>query len=168
MPNIMPIIRSGDPILKLKAEPISNIHDPQLATLIEDMVLTMTDNPIRKGVGLAAPQIGRSIRLFVMNPFPNNPDKKAFAVINPEILSHSEVTEKREEACLSIPELAGMVPRFKAIRVKYTDRDGRTIEKRLEGFTARVFQHEYDHLDGVMFTDRVESENDVFVEAIEV
>ena len=118
------------------------------------MIETMRDAP---GVGLAAPQIGLSQRLFVME-FGDEEDeeapKKLYVFVNPEIVISSEEKVVGVEACLSVPGLAGEVERHDSIVVKGQNRFGKPIKHKLRGWTARIFQHENDHLDGVLFTDR--------------
>ena len=110
------------------------------------------------GVGLAAPQIHEGLRLFValLDEDPG-PESDALAVINPEIVPVAQAKEEGWEGCLSIPDIRGMVPRFTDITVKALDRTGKKVEYRLKKFAARVAQHETDHLDGVLFFDRMTS-----------
>ncbi|MGI6317151.1 MAG: peptide deformylase [Firmicutes bacterium] len=134
----------GDPVLRKKTAPVSKFT-PQLIVLIEDMIETMLD---AEGVGLAAPQVGISKSIIVVR------DKdKSFEVINPEILSgEGEVIDI--EGCLSFPGIYGEVPRFSRVEVKGLDRNKKEIKISAEGFLSRVFQHEIDHLRGVLFIDR--------------
>jgi peptide deformylase len=110
------------------------------------------------GVGLAAPQVHEGLRLFVAL-LEEEPDAttRATVIINPEIAPHASVREEGWEGCLSIPDIRGLVSRFTDITVKALDRDGRAIQLRLKDFPARVAQHETDHLDGVLFLDRMTS-----------
>jgi peptide deformylase len=142
-----------DEVLRRKAHKITTF-DASFQKLVDDMIETLRVAP---GVGLAAPQIGESIRLIVVeygdDEDPEVP-KRLFTVANPEIVQHSEETETGIEACLSIPGLAGDVQRFKRITVKGLNRRGVPVKYKLSDWLARIFQHEIDHLDGVLFTDR--------------
>jgi peptide deformylase len=110
------------------------------------------------GVGLAAPQVHEGIRVFValLDEEPG-PDSDAVALINPEIMPQGTATEEGWEGCLSVPDIRGMVPRYTDIIVKALDRDGKSIELALQNFPARIAQHEADHLDGILFFDRMRS-----------
>lgn len=131
--------------------------DPTLDKLIDDMFETMYD---ADGVGLAAPQVGKSLRLFVIDADPLKdvfPETEGFkrAFLNPTILEQSEEEVMMEEGCLSFPGLSERVTRPKSVRIKYQDQKGEWHDETLDGFCARVFQHEYDHIEGVLFTDKV-------------
>ena len=155
--SILKVARMGHPVLRERARPIdkSAIKDPFFQKLIDDMIETMHEY---HGVGLAAPQVHEGLRLFVAL-LDDDPDSKgeAIAIINPEIVPNA--SDKREgwEGCLSIPDIRGMVPRFTDITVLALDRLGKKIELKLKEFPARVAQHETDHLDGVLFFDRMTS-----------
>jgi peptide deformylase len=121
------------------------------------------------GVGIAAPQVARSLRLFIVashpNPrYPDAPMMPPSAVINPRILQVSEEMVKGWEGCLSVPNLRGFVPRHQWIEVDYCDRKGREIRQVFRDFVARIFQHEYDHLEGILFLDRLASPADLYSE----
>ena len=147
----------GHPVLRERARPVTpaDLRHPLTQKLIDDMIETMHEY---HGVGLAAPQIHEGVRLFValLDDEPER-DSEAVAVINPEIVPNSEVTEEGWEGCLSIPDIRGMVPRFIDITVRALDRNGTKVELKLKKFAARVAQHETDHLDGVLFFDRMKS-----------
>jgi len=152
------IVTLPDPVLRRKAHAVTTF-DKNLKTLIEDMVETMREAP---GVGLAAPQIGLSDRLIVVEYYEHEQDeeeenedapKKVWAVINPEIVTASEEKIKGVEGCLSIPGLVGEVERHTAIQIKGLNRHGKPIKIKAEGWLARIFQHEIDHLNGVLFPD---------------
>lgn len=152
------IVTLPDPVLRRKAHPITKF-DGNLQTLIEDMVDTMRDAP---GVGLAAPQVGISDRLIVVEYGEDEEDengeiielpKKLYVMINPEIVKTSEEKEMGVEGCLSIPGLVGEVERFTTIRLKGLNRRGQPMKLKAEGWLARIFQHEVDHLNGVVFPD---------------
>jgi peptide deformylase len=142
-----------DEVLRRKAHKVTNF-DASFQAMVDNMIETLRDAP---GVGLAAPQIGESIR-FVVVEYGDDEDpkvpKRLFTIANPEIVQQSEETETGIEACLSIPGLAGDVQRYKRITVKGLNRRGVPVKYKLSDWLARIFQHEIDHLDGVLFTDR--------------
>jgi peptide deformylase len=139
----------GDPVLRQKAEPVNAIT-PELRRLIADMFDTMY---AEEGVGLAAPQVGISDRVIVVDP--HDDETEPFALINPEILDASKETEKNEEGCLSIPGVRDMVERSMRVRVRGLSENGEVKELEAEGLLSRILQHEVDHLDGILFFDRV-------------
>ncbi|HJJ36335.1 MAG TPA: peptide deformylase, partial [Methanocorpusculum sp.] len=143
---IMDIQIYGTDVLAKKAEAVPEIT-PELTQILDEMVPLMAAS---HGVGLAAPQVGISQRFFVMNA-----GDKVRKVINPEIVQYGSALAEMEEGCLSIPGIHKKVRRSRRISVRYTDETGAVIEEELKDFTARVFQHEYDHLDGIMFVDRL-------------
>ncbi|MEQ9186612.1 MAG: peptide deformylase [Cryomorphaceae bacterium] len=159
---ILPIVAYGDPVLKKEAEEI-NPDYPKLKELIENMFETME---AASGVGLAAPQIGLSIRLFIVDtsPFVDDDeddeemlDLKGFrrVFINPIILDEEGEKWNFNEGCLSIPGVREDVSRRPKITIEYYDEQFNLIEETYEGLRARVIQHEYDHVDGILFTDRL-------------
>ncbi|HCZ06036.1 MAG TPA: peptide deformylase [Thermotogae bacterium] len=141
----------GDPVLRKKAKKI-NFFDSALRNLVEEMISKMYESD---GVGLAAPQVGLSISLFV---FDDQTGRGPLEVINPEILETSSETVLGEEGCLSVPGIYADVERHLKIRARFYDRYGRSKGIELEGYPARIFQHEYDHLQGVLFIDRIPKE----------
>ena len=153
--SILKVARMGHPVLRQTARSItpSDLKDPMMQRLINDMIDTMHEY---HGVGLAAPQIHEDLRLFVAL-LDSDPDSEAFVVVNPEIVPLSENKVEGWEGCLSIPDIRGMVPRYTDIVVRALDRTGKKVELTLKGFPARVAQHETDHLDGVLFFDRMTS-----------
>src|SRR4051794_19078203 len=155
--SILKVARMGHPVLRERARPLdkSDIKSASIQKLIDDMLDTMHEY---HGVGLAAPQVHEGVRVFV-GFLDDDPDAKSEAavIINPEIVPNGSATEEGWEGCLSIPDIRGMVPRYTDIIVKALDRTGRTIELALKNFPARVAQHETDHLDGVLFFDRMKS-----------
>lgn len=155
--SILKVARMGHPVLREPARPLqkSDLRDPLVQKLIDDMIDTMHEY---HGVGLAGPQVHEGLRLFValLDDEPG-PDSETMVVINPEITPLSDKKIDGWEGCLSIPDIRGMVPRFTDIRMNALDRDGRDVELRLKDFPARVAQHETDHLDGVLFFDRMNS-----------
>jgi peptide deformylase len=155
--SILKVARMGHPVLRQRGRLLekNDLGNPLTQKLIDDMIETMLEY---NGVGLAAPQVHASLRLFVAL-LVDEPDGKSAAtvVINPEIVPNAEGREEGWEGCLSIPDIRGMVPRYTDITVRALDRDGRSVELRLKDFPARVAQHETDHLDGVLFFDRMTS-----------
>lgn len=152
---VRPIVTADQPILRRKAEPVARIT-PALRRLIDDMVETMR---AAEGIGLAAPQVGEPLRVIVVE-VPEDPEVPGsgilYAVINPEIVEASEEIVEGVEGCLSIPGWYGWVPRAAAVVVRGLDREGRRVRVRAQGLVARVFQHEIDHLDGILFPDRIQ------------
>jgi len=155
--SILKVARMGHPVLRERARPLqkSDLRDPLVQKLIDDMIDTMHEY---HGVGLAGPQIHEGLRLFValLDDEPG-PDSETMVVINPEITPLSDAKIDGWEGCLSIPDIRGMVPRFTDVRMNALDRHGKALELRLKNFPARVAQHETDHLDGVLFFDRMTS-----------
>jgi len=153
------IVTLPEPVLRRKARTVTKF-DKNLQTLIDDMIETMREAP---GVGLAAPQVNVSERLIVVEyaeeddeegeDQPEKP-KKLFAVINPEIVKSSAETIMGVEGCLSIPKLVGEVERRAVVEVKGLNRHGKPVKIKAEGWLARIFQHEIDHLNGILFPDR--------------
>ncbi|ANQ53679.1 MULTISPECIES: peptide deformylase [Thermosipho] len=135
----------GDPILRKKAKKVEDFE--YLQSIKDDMLKTMY---IEDGVGLAAPQVGISLRFFVMDDG-NGP----LFVVNPEILEHSTEKEIGEEGCLSLPGIFADVERYKWVKLKFQDEYGKVQTKLFEGYSARIVQHERDHLDGILFIDHL-------------
>lgn len=154
---VRPIITLENPILRQKARKVQRFG-PELGRLIDDMIETMRAAP---GVGLAAPQVAVLERVIVVEvpKDEENPDAGTllYEMVNPEIVKASPELIEGEEGCLSIPGYVGEVPRHSMIVVRGQDRFGRPVRVRARGFLARVFQHEIDHLDGILFIDRVTS-----------
>ena len=147
------IVKYPAPSLRLKAKPVQ-VCDKTLQTLIDDMFETMRDAP---GVGLAAPQIGESLRVVVVEYTDDEREDarpKKYVLVNPEIVRESEETVTDLEGCLSVPGLAGEVERFEAVTVQAKNRFGKPIKLKASGWLARIFQHEIDHLNGVLYIDR--------------
>ncbi len=139
----------GDPILRTKAEPVADITD-DVRTLITDMFETMY---AEDGVGLAAPQVGIGQRVIVVDP--RDEGVEPFALVNPQIQSASDETEKGEEGCLSLPGLKELVDRSTTVVVTGLSDAGEPVTIEAEGLLARILQHEIDHVDGILFIDRV-------------
>lgn len=154
---IREILKMGDPRLLRVAQPVPDIHDPELKTIIADMYETMH---AANGVGLAAPQVGVDLRLMIFgfNASPRYPGEPAVPVttlINPWIEVLTDEQEDGWEGCLSVPGMRGLVPRATRIRYGGTLEDGSEIAREAQGFHARVFQHEFDHLNGVLYPMRI-------------
>lgn len=154
---VRPILRIGDPRLREVSKPVEAFDTPELNALIIDMFDTMR---AADGAGLAAPQIGALLRvmIFGIESNPRYPDAETVpttVIVNPEyeVLDGAEVSGW--EGCLSVPGMRGWVPRRRAIRYRGFDAKGNPIEREVDGFHAVVFQHEYDHLDGILYPDRI-------------
>ncbi|MBF2029304.1 MAG: peptide deformylase [Oscillatoriales cyanobacterium C42_A2020_001] len=160
------ILELGNPELRLPSQTVEDVMSDRIQTLIDRLLVAVKE---ANGVGIAAPQVGERVRLFIVasrpNPrYPYAPEMEPTAMLNPRIVSHSGETEKGWEGCLSVPGMRGLVPRYTAIEVEYTGRDGTLQRQTLTDFVARIFQHELDHLDGKVFLDRVESTDDLMTE----
>ena len=158
----------GEPVLRRIAELIDDVTHPDVQELAQTMLFTLEGS---NGVGLAAPQIFVSKRLMVVaskptKRYPYAPEMPATVMINPEFIPLSDAMVKDYEGCLSIPSIRALVPRYHSIRVSYTDLTGQRLEVNFEGFIARVFQHEYDHLNGLVYLDRVDNNQDIISEAM--
>jgi peptide deformylase len=159
--SILKVAQMGHPVLREKAKPVERaaIATPSVQQLIDDMIDTMREY---HGIGLAAPQVHESVRIFVAGL--EKEDKRTgeteivpFAVVNPEITALGRDLVEDWEGCLSIPDIRGKVPRNRRVRVRGFGRDGEALDMELEDFQARVFQHENDHLNGILFFDRMKS-----------
>lgn len=151
---ILKIAKLGHPILMKKTKEISNFSDNSLKKIIFDMSETMLD---AEGIGLAAPQVHLNHRFFIFrNPDEETKDKINITVlINPKVEKINDETEDNWEGCLSIPGMLGLVRRYKRIKYSGFDINGKTISREVEGLHARVIQHEFDHLDGILYTSRL-------------
>lgn len=149
---VRPIVRLGHPALRAVAGALSpeSLASPETQLLIDDMVDTMHE---AHGVGLAAPQVAAELQLFVYESSAH--DIPLHVVVNPMITPHERELVYDWEGCLSIPDLRGMVPRHPAVRVQGLDREGKPLDYVCRGFEARIVQHEFDHLNGVVFLDRM-------------
>ena len=151
------VLRMGDPRLQLVAAPVEAFDTPELHALVADLWQTMA---AEAGAGLAAPQIGVSLRVVVFgyqeNPrYPDAPPVPETVLVNPVIEPVTDTMEEGWEGCLSVPGLRGLVPRYSQIRYRGVDAHGRLIEREVDGFHARVVQHECDHLDGILYPQRM-------------
>lgn len=159
------IAQLGNPVLRNKTSIVTDI-DQSIIELIEDMKFTVNNV---NGVGIAAPQVFESKRIFIIatkpnERYPNAPYLEPVAMINPEIKELSDEREIDWEGCLSIPGIRGLVPRSKNVVVGYTNRSGEKVTQKYNDFLARVIQHEFDHLEGILFLDRLESNKDLVTE----
>lgn len=164
--NDFKILQLGHPTLRELSQVVADISAPDTQNFLEHLL----DFVIAKnGMGIAAPQVGSAKRIFIMSSRPNSrypyaPIMEPTIVINPDIIHYSEDTEKDWEGCLSIPGVRALVPRFTSIKVRFTNQFGKMIEADYSGFIARIFQHEYDHLNGTVFLDRIEDSHDIMME----
>jgi peptide deformylase len=153
---ILKVARMGHPVLRTPARPLTptEIREAGTQRLIDDMIETMHEY---SGIGLAAPQVHEGLRLFIAGFETEGGKLRVVPLVNPEITPVGDVIEEDWEGCLSIPDLRGRVLRAREVSVKALDRRGKPVEMMLEGFPARVVQHETDHLDGILFLDRMKS-----------
>jgi peptide deformylase len=152
------IAQIGSPILRETAQPVDFPLTPAVQQLIDDLIWTARDS---NGVGIAAPQVAESLRLMIVASrptprYPHAPTMEPTALLNPQIVDRSTTEARDWEGCLSVPGVRGLVQRATWIEVEYWDCAGNLQRVRLEGFVARIFQHEYDHLEGILFVDRVD------------
>ena len=155
--SILKVAKMGHPVLREKARAVdkSELKSPAVQHFIDSMIDTMHEY---SGVGLAAPQVHESLRLFVaMLTADDNGEGEALVFVNPEIVVKGDQTVEGWEGCLSIPDIRGRVPRAQHVVVSALDRHGKRFELELKDFAARVVQHENDHLDGVLFFDRMKT-----------
>lgn len=166
MTEALQVIELGHPVLRRVAQSVEEARRENLQPLMDQLIETARQ---ANGVGIAAPQVGTSERLFIVASrptprYPHAPVMEPTVMINPQILNHSSERVKDWEGCLSVPGVRGLVPRYRAIAVEYTGRDGQRYQQELTDFVARIFQHELDHLDGILFVDRVEGPQDLITE----
>jgi peptide deformylase len=155
--TIKTVLRMGEPSLLQRSEPVTEFGTPELQQLVSDMWETMH---AENGAGLAAPQIGVNLRLVVFGfeynqRYPEAPQIPSTVLINPEIEFLSDDTDEQYEGCLSVPGLRAMVPRYTHIHYRGFDENGHEISREVKGFHARVVQHECDHLDGILYPQRI-------------
>ena len=167
MSKILQISEIGSPVLRQKSDAIANIIDPQLDKTIADLIATCA---AANGVGISAPQVAASMRLFIVASrpslrYPHAPTMEPMAMINPKIVDRSGEMVSGWEGCLSVPGMRGLVLRDRAIEVEYFTKSGELIHQELTDFVARIFQHELDHLDGILFPDRVSIPTNLITEA---
>ena len=160
------IAQLGNPILRKKAKRVVDIKSPQIQELVHHLLATVSDND---GVGIAAPQVYQSLQIFIIASRPNKrypkaPYMKPTPIINPKIIAVSKTINKDWEGCLSVPGLRGLISRYNAIIVEYQSIEGKKIKNEFQDFISRIFQHEFDHLQGLVFLDRLESTKDLYSE----
>lgn len=158
MATLLEISQLGNPILRQSAEAIADPICSSTQTLIENLIATMKQGA---GVGIAAPQVGVPQQLLIVASYPNlryphAPAMDPLPLLNPRLIGHGDDMETGWEGCLSVPGIRGLVPRYTTVAVEYCDRQGHRRQQEFTGFVARIFQHEYDHLQGKVFLDRVE------------
>ncbi len=166
--NKLPIVTIPDKILRQKAQAVTRF-DADLQHLIDDMIATLRE---ANGVGLAAPQVGQPLQLAVILTLPEEDDegneiedtRELYVIINPEIFWRSKETIKGIEGCLSIPGYLGEVARHESVRVRGLDRRGRKVRLHLFDWTARIFQHEIDHLNGELYIDKLTGPENIWTE----
>lgn len=166
--NSLEIAKLGERVLRQKAKKVKNVFDEDIQKLIQSMLACVKSS---EGVGLAAPQIFKSLQIIIISShknsrYPNAPLKKPTVMINPKIIKNSKLKEIGWEGCLSIPGIRAKVPRYKKITIKYKTINNEKKIEELEGFIARVFQHEYDHLKGLVFLDQIKSTKDIITEEV--
>jgi peptide deformylase len=155
--TVRDVLRMGHPVLRERAKPVQRFGTPELRALVQDMKDTMAS---RNGAGLAAPQIGVSERIVIFgvekNPrYPDAEEVPFTVLVNPTIVMLTREVEDGWEGCLSVPGMRGLVPRYTRLRYSGYDEEGRPVEREADGFHARVVQHECDHLDGILYPQRM-------------
>lgn len=166
--SVRPVLKMGDPLLFDEAKPVTDFNTSELDNLIEDMFDTMR---AESGAGLAAPQIGVSLRVVIFgieaNPrYPDVDEVPMTVLINPIIEPVGEEIEQGWEGCLSVPGLRGLVPRYTSIRYRGVNQKGEPVERLASDFHARVVQHECDHLDGILYPMRIQDMRNFGYEAV--
>ena len=166
--RMLPIAAADEPILHQPALAVTDLSDPAIQRLLDDMLATLQ---AANGVGIAAPQVFVPLRIIIVASRPNSrypdaPLMHPIAMLNPEILWQSDSTCSGWEGCLSVPDTRAQVKRANHLRVRYLTREGEAMEAEYSGFIARIIQHECDHLDGVLFPERVENASELVSEAV--
>lgn len=161
-----PIIQLGSEVLRRQAQPVDDFFGPEFHNLIETLRHVMLE---AGGVGIAAPQLGvsRQILILASRPtarYPHAPEMSPILMVNPRFEITDGALHKDWEGCLSVPGIRALVPRYRAVDVQYQDRQGEVCRLVLQDFPARVFQHEFDHLQGLVYLDRVENNQDIISE----
>jgi len=155
--TVRDVLRMGHPVLRERAKPVEKLGSPELRALVQDMKDTMA---AKNGAGLAAPQIGvgQRVVIFGVQKNPRYPDAEEVpftVLVNPKLVMLTREVEEDWEGCLSVPGMRGVVPRYRKLRYSGFDEEGNPIERVAEGFHARVVQHECDHLDGILYPQRM-------------
>lgn len=161
------IIQLGNPILREQARPVDDFSSPEFHALLTTLESMMIE---ANGVGIAAPQIAESWQIIIIASrptarYPNAPEMAPIVMVNPRFEILDATLHKDWEGCLSVPGVRALVPRYPAIKVDYQDNQGQSLEMELRDFPARVFQHEFDHLQGLVYLDRVENNRDIVAES---
>ncbi len=159
--TMLSLLKREDPKLAKLSDPVENIRDPDFQEFLDQLIASGEDY---MGVGIAAPQVGKNLRAFILAPkpsarYPNAEYMEPTPVVNPVILEKFGPVEKDWEGCLSVPGFRGKVPRHHGVRFRFLDRTGTEHELMLEGFPARIFQHEFDHIEGVLYPERMDPED---------
>ncbi len=165
--SVLKVAEIGNPVLRSPTRSIEDIHAPVIQQLIDNLIHTAIKT---NGVGIAAPQVSSSLQLFIVASRPNlrylhAPVMEPTPMINPQILAYSDEQAQGWEGCLSVPGMRGLVARSREIEVLWCDRHGQQQQKVFTDFVARIIQHEYDHINGKVFLDRVESTLDLMSDA---
>ncbi|WP_347988465.1 peptide deformylase [Methylomonas sp. AM2-LC] len=160
------ILQLGDPGLRVPASPVNDFSCEVFRELLSNLQTMMLEE---NGVGIAAPQLGVALQVIIIasrptKRYPSAPNMDAVVMINPRLTIADSELNKDWEGCLSVPGIRALVPRYKSVKVEYQDVQGKSIEMLLSDFPARVFQHEFDHLNGLVYLDRVENNRDIFSE----
>ncbi|MDD1619966.1 MAG: peptide deformylase [Methylococcaceae bacterium] len=161
------IIQLGNPILREHARRVDDFGGPEFQQLITTLQNMMIE---ANGIGIAAPQLGSSWQIIIIASrptarYPNAPEMQPVVMVNPRFEVLDTNLHKDWEGCLSVPGVRALVPRYQAIKVDYQDNQGQSLEMELRDFPARVFQHEFDHLQGLVYLDRVENNRDIVAES---
>ena len=167
MANISEIAQLGAKVLRLQAQMVTQPGSVETQQIIETLQDTLATT---QGVGIAAPQISVSRRIIIIASrptprYPSAPLMEPTVMINPAFQKLSDIRKKDWEGCLSVPGIRALVPRHTEILISYINQQNDIVEARLDGFVARVFQHEFDHLEGTVYLDRVEDNRDIFAES---
>jgi peptide deformylase len=166
MKKVVQIAQLGNSVLRLQAEKVKNANSDKISRIIDTMLDILSES---NGVGLAAPQIFESLCIVIIasrpsKRYPFAPEMKPVVMINPAFEAVSKVIRKDWEGCLSIPGIRALVPRNENIKISFSDQQGKPQVLLADGFIARVFQHEYDHLNGLVYLDRVEDNKEIISE----
>lgn len=167
MADVRAIAQLGAEVLRLQADKIKNVNSSETIKLINALLDTLAST---QGVGISAPQISISKRIIVVasrpsSRYPHAPMMEPTVMINPSFNPLTEEIEKDWEGCLSIPGIRALVPRYTDIEITYTNIENKQVTQKLTGFVARIFQHEFDHLQGIVYLDRVEDNLEIFAES---